>query len=68
MSYFVNEFFTPKKTLNTITVAITMTPGYDEQDYKSHKIAIKNFLMDIIREKNLEVDKIVFEYFKKIAL
>ena len=67
MSYFVTECFTPKKTLNTITVAITMTPGYDEQDYKSHKIAIKNFFMDIIREKNLEVDKIVFEYFKSIA-
>ena len=67
MSYFVTECFTPKESLNTIKVQITMSPEYDEQDYKSHKIAIKNFLMDIIREKNLEVDKIVFEYFKRIA-
>jgi hypothetical protein len=67
MSYFVTECFTPKESLNTIKVEITMSPEYDEQDYKSHKIAIKNFLMDIIREKNLEVDKIVFEYSTRIA-
>jgi hypothetical protein len=64
----------PDRKLNTIEVEIEQysdSHKYDDTiqdsnphkyDYEEYTIAIKNFLIDIIWEKNLLIDEIVFDY------
>lgn len=61
MSYFINfGLFKPEKKLNTIDVMIGLKPSQDKYDYQGYTIAIKNFYIDIIAEKDIPI---VFEYY-----
>ena len=67
MSYFISRIFKPEKKLNTINVLIGVKreSNDDEHDYERYRIAIKNYFFDIIAEKDLPIDNIVFEYYNE---